>query len=201
MWQTMIAPLFNAAYVLLKYEPSETHKASLERVQKGTFKKFLMISKRTNSVLVNDMMRKNLRDLAYATVESCRLQWEQRKAFQCINAQLPRLAMDNGLKGVPNSWCELVNTMVKPCPSCRRSGIVTNRWHLLVKHKIRLPHVNYIWKKEILPIVQGVNQNLEPVDSIKKRQIIREAVKPLIQGHLQNYHNAWGQLLISNKAC
>ena len=45
MWQTMVAPLFNADYVLLHYEPSETHRVSLERLQRGTFKKFLMVSR------------------------------------------------------------------------------------------------------------------------------------------------------------
>jgi len=99
MWQTMVSPLFNSAYVLLQYEPSEANRASLERLQRMTFKKFLMISKSTNSILVLDMMRKDLRKLSYATVTTCKLQWEQRKAFQSITATLPCLALNNSLRG------------------------------------------------------------------------------------------------------
>ena len=36
MWQTMVKPLFNAALVLLEYEPSETKKETLEKVWRET---------------------------------------------------------------------------------------------------------------------------------------------------------------------
>jgi len=64
------------------------------------------------------------------------------------------------LRGVPNSWSELVNTMVKPCPGCKTKGKVTSRSHLLNCHGIRLPHVNDIWKKEILPISQQIVEKI-----------------------------------------
>ncbi len=37
MWQTMIRPLFNAAMVLLEYEPSTTQKENLMRIWRRTF--------------------------------------------------------------------------------------------------------------------------------------------------------------------
>jgi len=206
MWQTMVSPLFNSAYVLLQFEPSEASRATLERVQKMTFKKFLMVSKRTNSILVNDMMRKDLRKLAYATVTTCNLQWEQRKAFQSITAKLPCLARKNGLRGVPNNWCELVNTMVKPCPSCNRVGVVTSGWHLLAKHRIKLVHINYIWKKEILPITAGEyeDENEGDLETTLKalsrnRLEIRGMVKPIIQRYIRAYYEAWAQLLVQSE--
>ena len=143
-------------------------------------------------------MRKDVRHIAQVTVETCRLQWEQRKAFQCIQARLPDLAVENGLKGIPNNWCELVNTMVRPCPYCKKAGVVTSRWHLWVKHRIRLPHVNYIWRREILPISLGVSQRLGPNDPRGERQVIRDTAKPIIQRHLTDYYNAWSKLLASS---
>jgi len=35
MWQTMVKPLFNAALVLLEYEPSETQKNNLKKPGDG----------------------------------------------------------------------------------------------------------------------------------------------------------------------
>jgi len=46
MWQTMIRPLFDAAFVLLEYEHSKTQKENLKCMWRKTFKQFLMMSKR-----------------------------------------------------------------------------------------------------------------------------------------------------------
>jgi hypothetical protein len=202
MWQTMVAPLFNAAYVLLEYEPSETHKTNLERVQKMTFKQFLMVSKRTNTTLVNDMIRRDLRRVAQVTVRTCKAQWEERKYYKPIKTRLPNLSRKNGLRGVPNSWSELINTMIKPCPKCKTKGTVTNRWHLLTKHGIRLPHINHIWKNDILPVSQmeeevTIEREEYEIKIIRpvERTRIRKILKPLIQKHLDNYYRIWASLL------
>ena len=79
MWQTMVAPLFNAALVLLHFEPSYSHKENLERLRRCSFKQFMIISKRTNTELTNDMIRKDIQDVSDATVETCSEQWTQRK--------------------------------------------------------------------------------------------------------------------------
>lgn len=206
MWQTMVSPLFNSAYVLLQYEPSETNKVVLDRLQRMTFKKFLMISKRTNSVLVLDMMRKDLRKLAYFTVATCKVQWEQRKAALLITASFPCLTIHNSLRGVPNAWCELVNTMVKPCPSCKRSGVVTSRCHLFFRHNVEILHVNRIWRKEILPITVGEFEDTSEgrvetvVEALSRdRQSIRILVKPIIQGYIRDFYKIWAMLLIQPK--
>src|SRR6185369_7658803 len=51
MFMTMVAPLFNAAHILLHYEPSKSRRSKLERVWRGTLKQFMMVSKRTNTIL------------------------------------------------------------------------------------------------------------------------------------------------------
>jgi len=202
MWQTMVAPLFNAAYILLEYEPSETHKVNLERIQRKTFKQFLMVSKRTNTALVRDMIRRDLRTVALDVVNTCKKQWEERKSYEPIKTALSYTSLKNGMRGVPNSWSELVNTMVKPCPKCNTKGTVTSRWHLLTKHGIKLPHINHIWKNEILPITEQEVQRMitrgnhcftitKPMD----REDIRKTLKSLIDKHINNYYTAWASLL------
>jgi len=205
MWVTMVAPLFNAAYVLLEFEPSESHRLNIERVQRKTFKQFLMVSKRTNTTLIAEMMQKDLRFIARSVVATCRNQWKERLDSRPITYQLPILSGVNGLRGVPNNWSDLVNTMVKPCPACDMKGVVTSRWHLLTKHKIRLPHVNYIWKQNILPVTQeefrktiykkgGKITIITPQD----RNTIRSTLKPLIQQHIDDYYEVWS-ILVAKK--
>ena len=71
LWQKMVAPLFNAALALLEAEPSETQRRNLEAVWKLIFKQFMIISKRTNTCLVNDMIGKDIRKIAEATKHTC----------------------------------------------------------------------------------------------------------------------------------
>jgi len=61
MWLTMVAPLFNAIWVLQAMEPSKTNRKKVEVIWKTTFKRFLMISMRTPSTLVHQMMREESR--------------------------------------------------------------------------------------------------------------------------------------------
>ena len=186
----MVAPLFNVALVLLEFEPSVCHKRNLERLWRMTFKQFMLISKRTNTYLVEDMIRKDIGTLAKETVKTSREQWQQRKAREPIIARLPCTKEKNGLRGVPNNFCELLNTQVRPCPKCRKKGEVTSPWHLKYSHGISITHVNKIWKDEILPITEDLSL---------KRQEILEEVEPIIQKHLMNYTNAMKYLLFDEK--
>ena len=162
-----------------------------------------MVSKRTNTNLVKDMIRRDLREVARSVVATCKEQWDQRKSYQEITAEFPCLKKKNGLRGVPDDWSKLVNTMVKPCPACRKKGEVTSRWHLLTKHNIRLPHVNYIWRQEILPITEEETEERRVGligeyirKRLRKRKDIKDMTKPIIARHLQNYDMAWGNLLV-----
>ncbi len=88
MWQTMIRPLFNAAMVLLEYEPSATQKENLMRVWRGTFKQFMIIKKRTPDMLVNEMINCDLEEAASQLVVECKAQWEQRKRCEKVKSKL-----------------------------------------------------------------------------------------------------------------
>ena len=151
MFMTMVMPLFNAATMLLSYEPSETHKMSLKRLQRGSFKQFMRISKSTNSWLVEDMIRKDLEILAKEEKETAERKWKGRQTRTMIEQDI-KIRHPNGLRGVPNSWSELINTQVQPCPKChKKKGATTNRWHLKYYHKIELKHINATWREEICP--------------------------------------------------
>ncbi len=200
----MVAPLFNAAIALLEYEPSATHITNLERVWRSTFKHFMLISKRTSSLLVNEMIGKDLRETAHRAIETCKRQWAERCQYQEISSSLPSRKALVGLRGVPNSWCELVNTMVRPCPQCKLPGIVTNRWHLLTKHGIKLPTVNYIWRNEVLPRTQELiyknKQNGVVELKLTDRTTIRETLKPVLDDHLKRFSDSMGILMSSVSA-
>ncbi len=194
MWQTMAAPLFAAAYVLLSYEPSRTNRNNLERLQRGTFKQFLLISKRTNTQLINDMIRKDMVEISEATVATCLEQWEERKLFQKVTRRFPQLTRKNGLRGVPNTWCKLINSQVRPCISCKEKNAVTDRWHLKYHHNVELPHINSIWRKEICPITESKEKFTDLFGRIRmkplKRQRIFRTLQPIIVKHLENYEKA-----------
>lgn len=81
MWQTMVAPLFNAALTLLKYEPSKAQQENLVRLWRCTFKQFMMISKRTSTNLVDEMIPKKLKEIANTENERSKIQWTASKNY------------------------------------------------------------------------------------------------------------------------
>lgn len=178
MWQTMVAPLFNAALVLLEFEPSECHRANLERLKRVTFKRFLMISKRTNTILVDDMIRKNLAEHASEVVKTSRLQWEQRKIRTEVTALLPDMRETNGLRGVPGNFCELVSVQTRVCHRCGDKNKISNAWHMKYIHGADVQHVNRIWRNEILPITE---------DKTIKRERVAKITDTIIKRHLMSY--------------
>lgn len=184
MFMTMVAPLFNAAHILLHYEPSVTHKNNLETTWRGILKQFLMISKRTNTVLVEEMSAKTLTEMATRTQEQSSLKWQAREKYEDVpfTCRAPTL---NKLRAVPNTWCKLVNTMVKPCPKCKKPGVVCNRWHLKHAHGKQLSHINKIWREEIVPIT---------IRPEMKRQDIKEQLEPIILQHLREFDHVYTRL-------
>ena len=181
MWQTMVAPLFNAALVLLEFEQSSTHRNHLERVRRISFKQFMLISKRTNTWLVDEMIRKDINYIATQTVRVSRAQWEQRKQRTHITEKLPFMSEANGLRGVPNSFCQLINSQVKPCQLCCEKGTISSAWHMKYAHGIPVIHINKIWEEEILPITEN---------SSFHRNKITKLLEPAIQKHLDYYQEA-----------
>lgn len=125
--------------------------------------------------------------------------WTQRKNYEDVVAVLPRLSQKNGLRGVPNNWCKLVNTQVRPCPKCKRIGVVTGRWHLKYVHGEELPHINAVWRKDIVPITlvteKTINQNGRSRLVTISREDVRGQIEPVIARHLEKYQEVMEKIL------
>ena len=137
MWQTMIRPLFDAAFVLLEYEPSKTQKENLKCFRRKTFKQFMMISKRTSTILVEEMIGVDMEKMAQKLVIECKKQWEERKRKEEITPKAKLEKQNNLLRAVPNTWCKLINSQVTPCPKCKktRSGMFQLAYEKYTPHR------------------------------------------------------------------
>ena len=186
MWQTMVAPLFNAALTLLKYEPSKAQQENLVRLWRCTFKQFMMISKRTSTNLIDEMIQKKLKEIADAENERSKIQWEARKDYREIPKNAKAARKPNLLRGLPNSWCRLINTQIRPCPKCKTKGTITSSWHLKYAHNQDVKHIQKIWKEELNPIVEKE----------EKRDIITTIMKSIIEKHLEEYNRAIQEICI-----
>jgi hypothetical protein len=180
MFLTFIVPLFSAALILLEYEPSQTNQESLTRQYKGLFKSFCRVAKNTSSTLVEEMLGKNLLEVARIESEVSQIKWEARKEGREYEKFVTEKRI-NTLKGIPNQWIELINTQYKTCPICKQKGQTAHRWHMKYKHKIILPNILAIWAKEILPISTDKNNSREEINYI---------ITPVIEQHLNSFKQA-----------
>ena len=194
MWQTMVRPLFDATLVLLEYEPSILHKKILQLLWRRTFKQFLMINKRTSTYLVEEMIACDLPEIAQNVVHECKRQWQERKNHRNIRIKKRLKKKNNLLRGVPNTWCKLINnvvkTQIKPCPKCKQPGKVCNSWHLKYAHGIELKPLNKIWKEDICSITNK-----------KKKKPRREIIKKMniiIEKYLKMFETGMAKI-ISNE--
>ena len=181
MWQTMIRPLFDAAFVLLEYEPSKSQKENLKCMWRKTFKQFLMISKRISTKLVEEMIGSDLELTAQNLVLECKKQWGERKKGETVSGKVKLPKQKNLLRAVPNTWCKLLNTQVTPCPKCRKPGLVCSSWHMKSVHGIELKDVQDIWKDDICVVTQLDKKKIT-------RKHIIEKLSPLIQTHLDFFN-------------
>jgi len=198
MFITLVMPLFNAATLLLDAEPSESHKLNLERLQRRIFKQFMGISKKTSNELVEEMMRKDLREIAKFEAKAATAKWLERSTKTPVQIQ-KNLNRVNGLRGVPASWCKLINTQVRQCPVCKSKDTVTSSSHLQIVHGYFLTPLIDILRKEILPITEKKFEVIEENGIQKRKQISRKKVSlqvtPIIEKRLQEYNKTIDEML------
>ena len=145
-----------------------------------------MLKKRTQKVLVEEMINSDLEAIAENVVTQCKTQWEQRKNREDVSPKEPLKKGINFMRGVPNTWCTLVNTETTPCPKCKKPGILCTSLHMKYAHRIEITSVYKIWKNEICPITdserkisrEGIKKRLETI--IQRRIEIFEEVKAKI---------------------
>ncbi len=115
--------------MLLHFEPSDSLKSKLTILKKVIFKQFMQIPKSTNTVLAKNMLRKELETLALKKEAISMLKWKCRRNSTMYDSTV-RDPPINALRGVPNTWSQLIKTQVKRCPACNKGGTITSRWHL-----------------------------------------------------------------------
>ena len=118
MWQTFVAPLFNATIALMAYEGSEASTDNILRLWRRSFKWFLIIPQRTPTELVTEMIGRDLLRDSKALLADCKSKWTARTEYGEILSLAEREKLENPLKGVPNELCALIKTSYSPCTKC-----------------------------------------------------------------------------------
>src|ERR1700727_785704 len=119
----MTASLFNVMLVLHHFEPTKTGKKKILRLWRITFKRFLMISQRTPTSLVNEIMNRDLTLITAHNAQVSKQKWEARKNYERYKPDAKEeeeedteSSMGNPIRGVPNNFCVLLKTPLRPCP-------------------------------------------------------------------------------------
>ena len=176
MWQTMVKPLFNAALVLLEYEPSDTQKEILERVWRGTFKQFMMINSKTPNDLVTEMINSDLQLTASTLVKECKSQWSQRKNYQKVDPKIKPERKENLLRGVSNRWCDIINFQTNWCFKCYPLKEICCSSHLKHAHGIIITDVFKIWKDDICPTTRRAEKKSRDKLELKLQLVLNKYV-------------------------
>ncbi len=89
----------------------------------------------------------------------------------------------NPLRGIPNNWCQLLKTQLRPCPKCHAQGKnkITTSWHMKYAHKIDIKPTRKIWREEIKPLTSESEG--------KERKSIIKTLEPLIDEHIKRYNS------------
>ena len=149
MWQTLVQLLFTATFILQSYQTSHTQKENLLRLWRTTFKQFMIIPKRTSSKLVDEMINKNFSELALMTKDNSLALWECRRNYKYPEKRIKNEKKPNPLKGVPNTWCQILKEQYKICSICYKEGQLATAWHLKYTHGIFTENPWIIWRKKI----------------------------------------------------
>ena len=116
--------------------------------------------------------------------------WEARKNYERYKPDAKEeeeeedteSSMGNPIRGVPNNFCVLLKTPLRPCP--KHPKMVTSSWHMKYYHNYYLKPVTQIWHDEIKPLVHP---------KIKREEITSSLIG-LIDGYIENYNYYLSQL-------
>lgn len=143
MWRTMVVPLFNPILLMSKLEKSKTAVEKGNTLLLMTFKRFLMIPKVTNSELVYDMMGEYFDDTAARMKHNAGEKWFARREDREPELLKKERAI-NYLKGIPNSWCDILKQQCRLCIKCKNSN--RNSDHMWHKHQTDIVSYKEIWQ-------------------------------------------------------
>ena len=135
------------------------------------------------------------RDLTFITAHNAQVskqKWEARKNYKSYQPESEAEDEDeqpkgNPIRGVPNSFCVLLKTQLRPCP--KHPKMVTSSWHMKYHHHCYIKPVTQIWRDDIKPLVHPKI----------KRDLITSSLVGIIDGYIDKYKYYLSQLEKSNK--
>jgi hypothetical protein len=197
---TFVSPLFIATSILIEAESSESKLNQVLTLRKKWFKKFMRISKATSTWLMNQMLGRDFSQTTNHDALVADLKWAARLQGQTCTP--PKLTNGpNLLRGVPQEWSSLINTIKRPCPICKNPRPILSRWHMLIVHKVRLPAIEHIWNTQITPITRNpIKQIITSSGKIKNKIMDRREVSnllgPMLKAHLDAFLQAYNHIKI-----
>ena len=145
------------------------------------------------------MIGKKLEEVADSTVIENRRRWEQRLNYEEISSQKSQNPKSNPLKAMPNLWCKIINTQHKPCPKCKKNGVVMDAFHINQVHGIKIQHINEIWEEHISPLMKRkkltLKRNGKEEWILLSRKEISQELKPLLERMINDYEMALARIV------
>lgn len=190
MWVTMVRPLFESIWAVFYEEWAAVNIEEVNRVWIGTFKRFMMIPKTTETYLVNEMIGIDLLKTASRSTWNSLFKWEARIKKTTENIELeekPKII--NYLRGIPNEWCQILKQQCRLCHICKKSNM--NAKHMEEQHKIDIICHQFTWeaiKQEYdrRQRKQEKKGGLEALKKIPRKDLYEEWKERLVKIHAYN---------------
>lgn len=179
IWKTMVVPLFNAVFMLAMFDKSESEVKKINTELLGTFKRYLMIPKTTNSDIVWEMIGDDFDEITKRLKNNAAEKWFARREYREPILTEKKKSV-NYLKGIPNTWCEILKQQCRVCHKCKNS--TKNIVHMREAHQTEIISFKEIWEN----IKEYHKNELEKHEKKKtimkiKRTVFLEFWKPILK--------------------
>ena len=197
MWKTMVVPLFNPVLLMCKFEKSKTEAEKVNTLMLMTFKRYLMIPKNTSSELVCDMIGDYYDEIAARKKHNAAEKWFARREDREPEL-LDKVKTTNYLRGIPNTWCEILKQQCRLCYLCKNSN--RNDQHMWERHKIDIVSYKRVWQeiKEYHDTEAEKHNKMKTIMKLK-REVFLEYWKPLLKTLKSETDEKFGKIYNLNK--
>src|ERR1700733_5114139 len=126
--------------------------------------------------IVSKMMNRRLTETWEENASTNEGKWIARKTFarykrpESTEEENKEISnkKNNLMRGLPNTWCQLLNMFCRPCLKCNIKGVITNAHHLKTDHGINIKSPLETWE-ELISITTEKNNSEDP----KKMTLLR----------------------------
>ena len=171
MWQTMVTPLFEGVLILIYNEEGRVHLHNAARLWIGTFKKFLLLPKNTNTDLIEEMIAIDLSSRMNLTTHQATKKWTARKERRALD-ELPSAKKQlNYLRGIPNTFCTIVKMQHRVCHVCKTA--IMSYDHMIDNHNIWLVPYTIIWDNiKVFALKKEKERDANGIMKIKRYEFV-----------------------------